>query len=328
MESVFARCKPLTRWARQALAINRPLALLGFSMLALLPVLIVGILADSRAITGAPAWLKPAKFAISIAIYSLTLLWLLRYVRGHRWLAPLASIVIAVSLLVEEVIIVLQAARGTTSHFNVGTPVDAALWGTMGSLIVVVWLMTLLVGVLLIWQRFPDAAFAWALRLGVLISLLGMAVAFFMTQPTSAQRATARESGSMTVAGAHTVGAPDGGPGLPVVGWSTEAGDLRPAHFFGLHALQVLPMAAWLINRRMRLSSGRKLALVWTVGGLYAGLVVLMMWQALRGQALMAPDLLTLTALGSILGGTAIAALAIVVTGSGRPLRASALEAV
>ena len=37
---------------------------------------LVGMLVDPRIITGAPAWLKPFKFAISTAIYSLTLAWI------------------------------------------------------------------------------------------------------------------------------------------------------------------------------------------------------------------------------------------------------------
>lgn len=231
----------------------------------------------------------------------------------------LASVAIAAALFIEVVIIVLQVARGTTSHFNVGTSLDATLWSTMAALIGVVWLMTLLVAVLLLRQRLPDPAFAWGLRLGLLISLLGMAIAVPMTQPSAAQIAEARASGQrLTVAGAHTIGAPDGGPGLPVVGWSTESGDLRAAHFVGLHGLQVLPLAAWLVGRRQRLGPGHRVALVWTGAGLYGGLVLVLAWQALRGQPLLAPDAATLAALTGLLAAAAMTAGVILLHASGR----------
>ena len=313
--------RTLAAVASRALATNRPLALLGLGMLATLAAALVGLVADPRVISGAPAWLKPAKFAISIAIYSFTLLWLLTFIEGRRWLVRLASVAIAAALFVEMAIIVLQVARGTTSHFNVGTSLDTTLWQTMGAMIVVVWLMTLLVAGLLLRQRLPDPAFAWGLRLGLLISLLGMAVAFPMTQPTAAQIAEARASGQrLTVSGAHTIGAPDGGPGLPVVGWSTEAGDLRAAHFVGLHGLQVMPLAAWLVGRRRRLGVGRRVALIWTAAGLYGGLVLVLAWQALRGQPLVAPEAATLAALAGLLGAAAITAGAILGHGRGMGL--------
>src|SRR5689334_23039521 len=44
-------------------------------MLMVLAGAIVGLVADPTIITGMPAWLKPAKFAVSITIYSVTLAW-------------------------------------------------------------------------------------------------------------------------------------------------------------------------------------------------------------------------------------------------------------
>jgi hypothetical protein len=110
------------------------------------------------------------------------------------------------------------------------------------------------------------------------------------------------EGAAPTTIGAHSVGVADGGPGLPIVGWSTVGGDLRVAHFFGLHAMQVLPFIGWLLSRRPSLGARHRLLLVWSSGLAYLGLVLVLTWQALRGQSLIAPDAATLAAFGVLLG--------------------------
>ena len=189
---------------------------------------LVGVVVDHRVITGAPAWLKPAKFAISITVYSFTFVYLLQFVRGHKRLVAFVANATALALLVEMVIIVGQVIRGTTSHFNFSTPLDSALWSTMGVTIVLAWVMALILGVLLLRQRMPDPVWAWAIRLSVLLALVGMGVAFLMTSPTAAQLAGAQAGNGLPISGAHSVGVADGGPGLPVLGWSTVG--WRPAH--------------------------------------------------------------------------------------------------
>jgi hypothetical protein len=232
-------------------------------------------------------------------VYCFTFVWLLGFVESRPRLARFATNVTAVSLIVEMTVILTQAARGTTSHFNVTTPLNTFLWLTMGAFIVVVWTMNLLLAIVLLFERIPDRAFAWSLRLGLLISLVGMAAGFFMVRPTPEQRAAMAANHDPRIVGAHTVGIADGGPGLPVVGWSTVRGDLRVAHFFGLHAMQVLPFFAWFVARRSnsfaRFKEIHRLALVLTVGFAYLGLVLLLTWQALRGQSVIHPDVQTLT---------------------------------
>ena len=297
---------------RRAMSINRPLTIAGLAMLLTLAGTLVGLLFDPRVITGASAWLKPAKFAISISIYSFTLIWLLGFVQGRPRLVRLVANVTTVALVVEMVLIALQAVRGTTSHFNVATPLDSAIFSTMGMFIIAAWMMNMLAAVLLIRQRLPDPAYAWALRLGLLLTLVGASVGFLMVMPTSAQLAAAAAGQGMPIAGAHSVGGADGGAGLPLVGWSTTGGDLRAAHFVGLHALQALPLLGWLLALpwARRLGAGHRLALVWIAGLSYLGLIGLLVWQALRGQPLNAPDALTLAALGGLLGGAAMATAA------------------
>jgi hypothetical protein len=294
----------LWRFLRSAFAVNPALTILGITMLITFVAALLGIFVDHRVITGAPAWLKPAKFAISVSIYCFTFVWMLGFVENRPRLVRLVANVTTASLIVEMVVILTQAARGTTSHFNQTTPLNTALWFAMGAFIVLVWMMNLLLAIIVLLPQMPDRAFAWSLRLGLLISAIGMATAFFMVIPTPEQAARIVGGSSPHIVGAHSVGVADGGPGLPVLGWSTMGGDLRVAHFVGLHALQVLPFLGWLLTRRKGalglLTASDRLALVWSAGVAYLGLVLIMTWQALRGQAVVHPDTKTVAAASSL----------------------------
>ena len=227
---------------------NKPLTTTGILMLPVFLLSSIGLLVDPRIVTGAPVWLKPAKFAISIAIYTLTLAWIFRYLPAWRRIRSITGWITAVALVLEVGIIDLQAARGTTSHFNTGTTLDQVLFSIMGAAILVLWGASVAIAVALFRERFPDPVMGWALRLGMLITVLGSATGGLMVTPTGAQLAEARTTHHMAVSGAHTVGAPDGGPGMPGTGWSRQHGDLRVPHFFGLHAVQILPLLAWLFK--------------------------------------------------------------------------------
>jgi hypothetical protein len=278
---------------------NWPLTMLGVAMILVFLAALAGVLLDHRVITGAPAWLKPAKFAVSVSVYCFTFVWLLGFVEGRPRLARLAANVTVVSFIVEMTVILTQAARGTTSHFNVTTPLNTFLWLTMGAFIVVVWTMNLLLAILLLFERIPNRPFAWSLRLGLLVSLVGMGSGFLMVRPTHEQLVTMAANHSLRIVGAHSVGVADGGPGVPVVGWSTVGGDLRVAHFLGIHAMQILPFFGWFVARRRnafaRFKEVHRLALISTIGFTYLELVLLLVWQALRGQSVIQPDVQTLT---------------------------------
>lgn len=279
---------------------NRALTLLGVSMLLLLVATVPLIVLDAREITGVGAWIKPTKFAISGAIYAFTFVWMLSLIRGHRRLVSFVGLVSAGTFMLEIVLIVAQVVRGTTSHFNYTSAFNAAVFSAMGVAITVFWAMTFIAALLLARQEMPERALATGIRAGLFLSLIGMAVAFLMVVPTAEQQAAA-DSGAPAIIGAHSVGVADGGPGLPLVDWSTRGGDLRVPHFFGLHALQALPLVGWLVQRRSRrLGERRSVALVRLAALAYLALIGLFTWQALRGQSVVAPDALTLAALGGI----------------------------
>ena len=265
-------------------------------MFALLGVTGLALVLDPREITGVPAWLKPAKFAVSIGIYTLTLAWVFTFIPTWVKTRRIVSWITTVTLILEIIVIDVQAWRGTTSHFNVGTVLDGVLFTIMGLAIVVQTFSAVAVAVALWRQRFTDCALGWALRLGMTITIVGALTGGLMTQPTQAQIADARAGHRMSIAGAHTVGAPDGGPGLPGTGWSREHGDLRVAHFIGLHALQLIPLLALAVGRRGWHES-RRVRLILAAAASYISLFSLLMWQALRGQSVMRPDVSTLSAL-------------------------------
>jgi hypothetical protein len=264
---------------------SRPLTVVGVVMVAALAASLIGMAVDPSQVLGAPRWLKPAKFAVSSAIYAFTLAWIFTFLPERRRLTAIVGWITTAVLVVEVGIIDLQAARGVTSHFNAATTLDAALFSVMGVAILVLWGAAITLTVALFRHRFADSAFGWALRLGMLLTVIGQATGGLMTVPSSAQLAAARTTG-LHVSGSHTVGAPDGGPGLPVTGWSRAHGDLRVPHFVGLHAVQLLPAFAWLLGGLVPPAARR--GAVFAGAAVYFALFAILLAQALGGHPLVA----------------------------------------
>jgi energy-converting hydrogenase Eha subunit F len=285
-------------------------------MLVVLAGAIVGLVVDPGEIAGAPAWLKPAKFAVSIAIYTATLAWIFSLIPEWTRMRRTIGWITAVTMVVEIGIITTQAWRGTTSHFNVGTVVDAVLFSMMGLAIVVQTLSTVAVAVALWRHRFDDRPLGWALRFGMCITIVGALTGGLMTRPTSAQLEAARAGERMIVAGAHTVGGPDGGAGLIGTGWSTQHGDVRVPHFVGLHAIQVLALVALLVRwQRLARTPGVRLILIAVAS--YAALYTILLMQALRGVPLIAPDAASMRQLAAWAAATAAAGAVVLVRAHG-----------
>jgi hypothetical protein len=261
---------------------SRPLTAVGLLMIVVAVVSVIGVFADPRTITGARAWLKPLKFAISTSVYSLTLAWVFGYLMDWPRMRRVVGWTTAIVFVLEVAIIDAQAWRGTRSHFNVSTPINASLFFIMGGAILLQALVSIAAAVALWRQRFADRALGWALRLGMTLTILGAFIGPMMTRPTAAQIAHARAGGPMTTAGSHSVAGVDGGPGLPLTGWSVEHGDLRVPHFIGLHALQALALVA-LGLRRWRGSETVRVRVMLAAAASYALVFVLWLLQALRG---------------------------------------------
>lgn len=212
---------------------DRVLSRVGWLNVALLTAMLVAATFDSRQVLGLNVWIKPIKFAASITIYVWTLAWFMQYLRGPAWCKGLIRWGVAVAMTVEIACIAGQSLRGVPSHFNGATAFDAAVFSAMGLFILFNSVLEALVLVLLL-RPYPELppAYLLGIRLGLVMALLSAGIGLLMIAH-----------------GAHTVGIPDGGAGLPLVNWSTQAGDLRVAHALGLHALQLLPLAGYALSR-------------------------------------------------------------------------------
>lgn len=247
---------------------------------------LVGLVVDDRIVTGAPVWLKPAKFASSVAVYLLSIAWMVQALPPSAGVRR-ASTAIGWLLTLEVALISLQAARGTTSHFNVDSALNGAIFSTMGGAIAIVWLLSMY----LLWRHWrtpaADRALALAFRIGLALNIVGASVGWRMIQAAPGQVEAIAQGARPRIVGAHTVGAPDGGRGMAVTGWSATHGDLRVAHFVGMHALQWLPLLVVLlrVGRRTR-DTGVEYATVWVASLASALLFVVVLVQALRGLPL------------------------------------------
>ena len=225
------------------------LAAAGVVMLALVPVTLAALVADGRELYEIDIWIKPLKFELALVIYLFTLAayarWLPSGTLERRWYQVYAAVVVF-AIAYEITVIGGAAAAGTASHFNTATPLSAWLYQLMGGFAVVLTSITLVYGVLI--ARSDRAPRDPALRAGVVV---GLVMTFVLTMVFA---------GYLGSNGSHFVGGGDSDAGgLALMGWARDGGDLRVPHFFGTHAMHVVPAAGFVAGR---LLAARPAALV------------------------------------------------------------------
>lgn len=283
--------RPVRTLVRELERRHRPLARFGLALFAAFAVALVAEMLDSRTLGGVGVWVKPMKFMASVGLYAWTAAWLLGELPSGRRRSPSAkgiAGVIIVAGAAEIAYITFQGALGQPSHFNYSTAFHAVMYTLMGVGALAITACSLP----LAWMIGRYAKhMAPAYRLG---AVLGLVLTF-------AGGAGAGIAISMN--GGPTVGAAAGGAVLPLFGWSLTGGDLRVAHFLGVHAQQVLPAVGMLIAMATAAVPGRTLAMagggvvarpgalglgaVWTVALAYAALIAMAWMQALAGRPLL-----------------------------------------
>ena len=237
-------------------------------LLALVVVTLISI-SDTRQILGLNPWIKPMKFMTSITIFLWTVAWFMPETENKPRARAIVRWTIATAMMVEIICITMQSARGVASHFNHESVFDDVIFSIMGMGVV----FNTLAMMLFLWIIRRDtppsrAGYIWGIRIGVAMFLLA-----------------SLQGVVIVINDAHTVGAPDGGAGLPFVNWSTQFGDLRIAHFAGMHAMQGLPILGFLLDRA-RLTAARNVVIA--VGILWFAVTGALLLMALQGRPLVA----------------------------------------
>jgi hypothetical protein len=221
---------------------------------------------NSVQVLGINSMIKPVKFCISTWAYAWTMAYLLFYINNQnkvKWYSILASFV----MIFENGVIIVQAFRGKLSHFNQSALVDGILYALMGGMIVWLTTATLVITLRFIFQKTYkiNSSFALSIKIGlamfVIFSFLG---------------------GYMSVINSHNVGGDMGQAGLPLLNWSTIFGDVRVAHFFGIHSLQLIPILGSFISARIGDVTKAK-TFIWAATLIYFSFVCFTMYQALNG---------------------------------------------
>lgn len=244
---------------------NKILGHLGTINLLLAGLLLAYSFFNEEVILGINSMIKPLKFALSIWIYSWTMAFLLYYVndqekvRKYSWLA-------VVAMGFEQFAIVSQALRGELSHFNRSGIYGIVLYALMGIFIVILTIQTLRISIVFIRQKkySIDKPKVLSIQIGLILFVI---FSFW--------------GGYISAANTHTVGANDGGKGLPFINWSTLVGDLRVAHFMGIHALQIIPIFGFYISQKLKETSATNA--VWGFSVVYFVYVLFTLIQAMAG---------------------------------------------
>jgi hypothetical protein len=208
---------------------------------------------------GVSAWFKPFKFAVSLGVYSWTVAWICFYLPNFN--LTLFNWTVVVAWTFELLYIGFQAGRGQVSHYNISTPVYSFLYGMMAIAASLITIYTAYIGLLFFKNEFPQLPeyYLWAIRLGIVIFVIFSFEGFAMGSRLN-----------------HSVGALNDNSNWFIVGWSQTVGDLRVAHFIGMHALQALPILSFYVLKNTRLT--------FVVAALYLLLAAFTLWQAAVGR--------------------------------------------
>ena len=190
-------------------------------------------LSDARTLREVGVWVKPMKFMAATALLAWTTVWVTHLAnasitQGQAYVG--ICILLAVTSFFEVAYITYQAALGSASHYNTSDSWHAFMFGLMAIAAVG---LTASQGWLAweVWKARgtdPLSVTTWGVIIGLTLTFVLSTVSGFLLGGNQ----------------------PPGGQGLPLVGWHLHK-DIRPSHFLGVHAQQLIPLWAILVDRVM-----------------------------------------------------------------------------
>lgn len=270
-------------------------------MLVLSLVHAAGVVLDDTMYGQTPNWMKPLKFSVSFTLYAAMLgglVHLLESASGsvERKVRVLGTW-IAAALWYEIFFLDLQALRGTQVHFNFRSLFDAVIYESVGAVAMATVVLHVLLVAVVLRKRAARPPVLLALKLGTALLVASALVGVLMAFPLNG------EGWSGDAVGGHFIGTDVDHDVVPGIYWSSEGGDLRVAHFIGLHAFQVLPLTALLFARWV------DSRMVWVLSAGYTAVFAISLVQALAGESLFAPSPPTVAAAAATLAATAAGAV-------------------
>ncbi len=263
----------MTQFFKRIHKADRVLSILGWVLVFVVFMAICSAPWDRSALDlNASPWTKVIRYAGALAIYAWTLALFIQHLPGPASLLRFIRWGTFVCLMAEAGGITVQAMRGLPSHYNISGSENALIFAVIGLAILCNTLIAFLMLFLFLWQDIDlPRAYLMGIRLGFVLFTIG-----------------SLEGMIMIINQAHTIGAADGGPGLPFLEWSTKAGDLRAAHLAGIFGIQVLPLAGYAIHRIMKdRQVAAQLILVTAAAGLWAFLFMRLFNQAVAGRPIL-----------------------------------------
>jgi len=219
----------MIKWFDELRGRNQLLFWTGLYFLLMSVYCLIQTIYSHESILGTSIYLKPLKYFTTLFLMSWTIAWLISHAHSKpvkKFVPVLASL----PMVVYSAIILLQANRSTTSHYNISTPFDTMMYYLMCAMALLFLISVFVLTFSFFNQRKIKLSqhYTWGIRMGLGIFFLSLLVGVLMV-----------------ILGKHSIGGPDGSKGLHFLNWSKKYGDLRVPHLMGLFSLQIIPLISY-----------------------------------------------------------------------------------